>query len=199
MRCSVVFGVTLRLLVINISSSSPIINTAAYCQRCVITCGVVHSTGDPVDNTLHVAALTASIKARYRLRIAISAYPICIRRPRYGCRSRSIAIVWYANTKMVWIPDGEKSPRIWVLDLTECTNVTDTHTHTHGDTHTASWQCIGRAYIASHEKNHHGIMQRRSTEQCSTVDIITNFKMLVSQSVDVSSLETVCSTTVKCC
>ena len=38
MRCSVVFGVTLRLLVINISSSSPATNTAAYYQRCVITC-----------------------------------------------------------------------------------------------------------------------------------------------------------------
>jgi len=35
MRCSVVFGVTLRLLVINISSSSPAINTATYYQRCV--------------------------------------------------------------------------------------------------------------------------------------------------------------------
>jgi len=32
MRCFVVFGVTLRLLVINISSSSPTINTAAYYQ-----------------------------------------------------------------------------------------------------------------------------------------------------------------------
>ena len=42
---AVVFGVTLRLLVINISSSSPAINTAAYYQRCVITCetfAVVH-------------------------------------------------------------------------------------------------------------------------------------------------------------
>jgi len=38
MRCSVVFGVTLRLLVINISSSSPAINIAAYYQRCVTTC-----------------------------------------------------------------------------------------------------------------------------------------------------------------
>jgi len=37
MRCSVVFGVTLRHLVINISSYSPAINTAAYYQRCVIT------------------------------------------------------------------------------------------------------------------------------------------------------------------
>ena len=35
MRCSVVFGVTLRLLVINISSSSPASNTSAYYQRCV--------------------------------------------------------------------------------------------------------------------------------------------------------------------
>ena len=35
MRYSVVFGVTLRLLVINISSSSPAINTATYYQRCV--------------------------------------------------------------------------------------------------------------------------------------------------------------------
>jgi len=30
MRCYVVFGVTLKLLVINISSSYPAINTAAY-------------------------------------------------------------------------------------------------------------------------------------------------------------------------
>jgi len=75
MRCSVVFDVTLRLLVINISSSSPAINTAAYYQRCVTT----WSTGDRVDNTWPLAALTAGmIKARYRLRIAISAYATCI-------------------------------------------------------------------------------------------------------------------------
>jgi len=39
------------------------------------------STGDSVDNTWHVAALTSGIRARYRLRIAISAYPKCIRHP----------------------------------------------------------------------------------------------------------------------
>jgi len=33
------------------------------------------STGDSVDNTWLVAVLTAGTKARYRLRIAISAYP----------------------------------------------------------------------------------------------------------------------------
>ena len=41
MRGSVVFGVTLKLLVINISSSFPAINTAACYQRCVTTCGAV--------------------------------------------------------------------------------------------------------------------------------------------------------------
>ena len=85
MRCSVVFGVTLRLLVINISSSSLAINTAAYYQRCVTSQLPIRwpcSTGDSVDNTWLVAALTAGTKAKYRLRIAISAYPTCIRRPR---------------------------------------------------------------------------------------------------------------------
>jgi len=59
MRCSVVFGVALRLFVINISSSSPAINTAAYYQRCVITretVAVVHrrpwSTGVRVNTCL---------------------------------------------------------------------------------------------------------------------------------------------------
>ena len=35
-----------------------------------------------IDNTSPVAALTARSEARYRLRIAISAYSTCIRRPR---------------------------------------------------------------------------------------------------------------------
>ena len=63
MRCSVVFGVTLRLLVINISSSSPAINTAAYYQRCVITCdtlAVLHPR--PRLQHLPVAALTQAVK-----------------------------------------------------------------------------------------------------------------------------------------
>jgi len=63
MRCSVVFGVTLRLLVINISSSSPAINTAAYYQRCVITCdtlAVLHRR--PRLQHLPVAALTQAVK-----------------------------------------------------------------------------------------------------------------------------------------
>jgi len=62
MRCSAVFGVTLRLLVIDISSSSPAINTAAYYQRCVITCETVAMTGDRVYNTWLVAALIQAVK-----------------------------------------------------------------------------------------------------------------------------------------
>ena len=82
MRCSVVFGVALRL-VINISSSSPAINTAAYYQRCVITCGTVAVLHwQPRLQHLAYCSVNTSSQARYRLRIAIYAYPTCIRRPR---------------------------------------------------------------------------------------------------------------------
>jgi len=79
MGCSVVFGVTLRLLVINISSSSPEINTATYYQRCVTTCETVAV----VHRQLCLQHLTScnintGSQARYRLRIVISAYPTCI-------------------------------------------------------------------------------------------------------------------------
>ena len=62
MRCSVVFGVTLRLLVINISSSSPAINTVAYYQRCVITCEMVAIHRRLRIQHLPVAALTQAVK-----------------------------------------------------------------------------------------------------------------------------------------
>ena len=83
MCCSVVFGVTLRLFVINISSSSPTINITAYYQWSVTTCetvAVVHRR--LCWQHWPVVVLTAGTKARYRLRITISAYPTCIRGPR---------------------------------------------------------------------------------------------------------------------
>ena len=83
MHCSVVFGVTLRLLVINISSSSPAINAVAYYQQCVITCltvAMVH--GRPCLQHLAYCSINTGSQARYRLRLAISAYPTCIQRPR---------------------------------------------------------------------------------------------------------------------
>ena len=94
------------------------------------------STGDSVDNTWHVAALTASIKARYRPRIAISAYPTCIGRP-----VRVVLVVWHGKTTMAWLPDGEKILMICLFVLTQLTNVT----HTHTDRQTPH-DGIGRAY-----------------------------------------------------
>jgi len=51
---------------------------------------------------------------------------------------------------MVWLPDGEKISKIYIyiFVLTQCTNVTDTHT----DRHTPH-DDIGRACIASRSKN----------------------------------------------
>jgi len=63
MRCSVVFGVTSRLLVIIISSSSLVINTAAYYQRCVITCDTLALLHRRLRlQHLSVAALTQAVK-----------------------------------------------------------------------------------------------------------------------------------------
>jgi len=47
--------------------------------------------------------------------------------------------VWYGKNRMVWLPDGENMLKICLFVFTECTNVTDTHTHTPNDG-------IGRAY-----------------------------------------------------
>ena len=60
------------------------------------------STGVRVDNTRHVAALTAGNEARYRLRIAIFAYPTCIRRPHLGGSRRNIAMPFGAET-LEWL------------------------------------------------------------------------------------------------
>ena len=101
MRCSVVFGVTLRLLVTDISSSSPAINTAAPAM-CQLAERWLWSTSDRVDNTWHVAALTTGTKARYRLRFAIPAYPTCIRRPVRGRGFRWSIAMTFAVEKLEW-------------------------------------------------------------------------------------------------
>ena len=101
MRCSVVFGVTLRLLVINISSSSPAINTAAYYQRCVIICetvAVVHRR--PRLQHLAYCGVNTGSQAR-RLRIAISAYPPAFGAPVRGGSRRNIAMPFGAE-KLQW-------------------------------------------------------------------------------------------------
>jgi len=75
-----------------------------------------------------VAALTAGTKARYRLRIAISAYSTCIRRPRRVVPVGVLLSRLAWKTRMVALPDGEKILRIRLLVSTQLTNVTDRHT-----------------------------------------------------------------------
>ena len=152
MRCSVAFGVTLRLLVINISSSSPAINTATYHQRCVITCdmlAVVHRR----PRLQHLACCSVTKGSEARLRIAISAYPTCIQR---GFPSQYCHAVLQGKTRMAWLPDGEKCLMIYFFVLTQLTNVTDrqtdTNTHTHRQTDTA-WRHRQRLCKASHGRN----------------------------------------------
>ena len=107
MRCSVVFGVTQRLIVINISlfclaKHRRSINTSDVSQLAVYTGHVPLATLlTTPQHTWLVAALTAGTKARYRLRIAISVYPTWIRRPRQGGFCRNIATP-FVTEKLEW-------------------------------------------------------------------------------------------------
>ena len=48
--------------------------------------------------------------------------------------------------KLEWLPDGEKILKICSFVLTECTNVTDTHTDRQTDTH----RMTAQAALAQH-------------------------------------------------
>jgi len=83
-------------------SSSPAINTAAYYQWCFITCervAVVHRR--PRLQHIACCSVNAGSQARYRLRIAISAYPTCIWRPRQESSRRNIAMP-FGMEKLEW-------------------------------------------------------------------------------------------------
>jgi len=71
----------------------------------------------------------------YRLRIAISTYPTCIRRPRYGGFRRNIATP-FGTEKLEWCgcPMVKKISKMSLFVLTQLTNVTDTHTDRQTDT-----------------------------------------------------------------
>ena len=126
--CSVVFGVTLRLLVINTSLSSPIINKL---HRLPTTSVINHGLSQMSELHSLLQVLTACNGARYWLRIAISTYPTCIQ------HSRSVGFC--QNSAITF---GKDILKICLFVSTEYANVTDRWTlH---DNH---------ACIASHGKN----------------------------------------------
>ena len=59
--------------------------------------------------------------------------------------------VWCEETGMLWLLDGEKILTMWLLVLTESTNVTDRHTYRQTDT---AWRHRPRLCIAPLGKNH---------------------------------------------
>jgi len=104
MRCFVVFGVTLRLLVINISLSSPAINTAAYYQRCVITCetvAVVHRR--PCLQHLVCCSVNTGSQARYAQNRDFCLPHLHSTPPLWGFPSEYCYAVWHGKTRIVWL------------------------------------------------------------------------------------------------
>jgi len=101
--------------------------------------------------TLACCSVNTGSQARYRLRIVISAYPTCIRRPPLGGRfpSEHCYAVWHGKTRMVWLPDSEKILKISSFVLTWSTNVTDTQTD--GQTDTA-WRLRSRLHSIARQK-----------------------------------------------
>jgi len=108
MRCSVVFGVTLKLLVIYISSSSPAIITAAYYQRCVITCDTVAVVHRRPRLQHTVAALTQAVKPDICSESRFLLTPPAFDAPLGGLPSEYCYAVWHGKTRMAWLPDEEK-------------------------------------------------------------------------------------------
>jgi len=139
MCCSVVFGIRLRLIVINISTSPPQstlprtrpTSDVSACE----TVAVVHWR--PCLQHLACCSVNTGSQARYRLRIAISAYPTCIRRPVRGggFPLEYCYAVWHGITRMMWLPDGEKILMLCLFILKQSMNVTDRQTDTHRDRH----------------------------------------------------------------
>jgi len=146
MRCSVVCGVMLRLLVINISSPSLAINTAAYYQRCVTTSGTLAMLHQQLC-WQHLACCSAN-----SCDFCLSH---CIRRPRYGGSRRNIATL-FGMEKLEWrgYQMVKKIAKVCLFVLTWSMNVTDTQRDRQMDGQTdTTWRHRPRLYIASRGKN----------------------------------------------
>jgi len=146
--CSVVFGVTLKLLVINISPSFPAINK--HRRLLPAKCHNLRDGGPTASYWQHLAG--SSVNSTHWSQILAQNRDFCLPHLHstpslWGFPSEYCHDIWCRKTRIAWLPDGEKISKISLFVLTECTNVTDGQTEgqtPHGD--------IGRACIVSRGK-----------------------------------------------
>ena len=145
MQLNVVFGVTLRLLVINISSSSPAINTAAYYQRCVTTCAkvaVVHRR----PCWQHLACCSVNSRQLSQAQNRDFCLPHLHSTSPLGGSRRNIAMPFGAEILLAtrwWKIFEDMFLRFHTIHERD----THTHTHTHTQTHKQiSHNGISRTY-----------------------------------------------------
>ena len=125
--CSVVFGVTLRLLDTNVSSSSPDINKHCHLPLTSVINSLWSVTAEYTALGIHSTRWS---------QILVQNHDYCLTHlnstPQLGgflleyCRDVS-----YGITRMVWLPDGEKILKTCLFVSTESTNVTDRQTRRH--------------------------------------------------------------------
>ena len=81
-----------------------------------------------------LSCIILEIKQDTGQKIGIFHTPLYLTAPLKGSPSDYCLPVWFGETRMMGLPDGEKSLTICLPILTECTNVTDRHTHRQTDT-----------------------------------------------------------------
>jgi len=147
MRCCVVFGATLRLLVINISSSSPAFNTSAYYQRCVIiTCEMVAVVLQrPCWQHLACYSINTALKPDIDSKSRFLPTP-----PAFDAPVRAVP-VRVLLCCLAWKNKNDGSTRRWKY-FNDMFVSFDTIHEREGHTDTAWWHRL-RLCIASHGKN----------------------------------------------
>ena len=144
--CSDVFGVTLRLLVINISSTSPVNNKQRhYYQR---QCHNLSRFGGDVSTTpSRGRSVDSSQLSQILAQNRDFCLPLLHSTPPLGggevpIRSEYCHAVWYGKLEWLGYPTVKKNLTICLFVLIQVTNATDRHTHRqtpHGG--------IGLAYV----------------------------------------------------
>ena len=127
---------------------SAAINTAAYYQRCVITCETVAVHRRPRLQHLACCSVNTGSQADIGSESWFLPTPPAFDVPVRGFPSEYCYAVWRGKNRMVWLPDGGKNLMMCLFVLTWSTNVTDTRTDGQTDMHD------DRACIASRGKDY---------------------------------------------